>query len=303
MICRECVALLELYFDGELDQPTSDYVRSHLYACPSCAGKYEKLRREQDFYLGYKCEGATGPLFWDGVFVRVAEEKDARAAVSFAALRPRLYAAFGVLNGPRFSPALMATLLFAAVGLTVGVMKLSDSIRKTSDPVIVSHGVASQLLPSTPPSKADEMHEHEGDDEVGVNVGKAGSRTDQISAVSTNLFERRSRLIPSVSIEATRRSNRKPVSGPYPQTAVLIRDAERKYIAAIAFLSRDASRRPSRLDPETELRFKETLAAVDRTITGTRRAVREHPGDPVAVQYMMTAYAKKVEVLREMVGY
>lgn len=303
MICRECVALLELYFDGELDQPASDDVRAHIYACPPCAGKYEKLRREQDFYLGYKCEGTTDPSFWDGVFARVEEKKDARGAVSFPALRLRLYAAFGVLNGPRFSPALMATLLFAAVGLTVGVVKLSDSIRETSDPEIVSHGVASQVPPAISPSKADEMPAPAGNDMMRVNVGKAGGRIDQPPVVSANLFEKRSKGIPSASIEATRRSNRKPVSRPDSQTDVLIRDAERKYIAAIALLSRDASRRLSRLDPETELRFKETLAAIDRTISGTRRAVREHPGDPVAVQYMMTAYAKKVEVLREMVGY
>ena len=42
---------------------------------------------------------------------------------------------------------------------------------------------------------------------------------------------------------------------------------------------------------------------LDRTIADTRKAVRQHPDDPVAVQYMLTAYAKKVDVLREMVDY
>ena len=82
-----------------------------------------------------------------------------------------------------------------------------------------------------------------------------------------------------------------------------MREAEQKYLAAISILSRDVNRRRSRLDPETVARFEQTLAAVDRTIAGTRRAVREHPDDPVAVQYMLTAYAKKIDVLREMASY
>lgn len=68
-------------------------------------------------------------------------------------------------------------------------------------------------------------------------------------------------------------------------------------------LSRDVNRRRSRLDAETVARFEQTLAAVNRTIADTRRAARKHPGDPVATQYMLTAYARKVDVLREMVGY
>ena len=88
-----------------------------------------------------------------------------------------------------------------------------------------------------------------------------------------------------------------------PTPDQLIREAEQKYLAAISILSRDVNRHRSQLDAETALRFERTLAAIDRTITDTRRAVREHPGDPVAAQYMLTAYAKKVDVLREMIGY
>jgi len=46
-----------------------------------------------------------------------------------------------------------------------------------------------------------------------------------------------------------------------------------------------------------------TLAAIDRTIADTREAVGQRPTDPEAVRYMLTAYAKKVEVLQEMASY
>jgi hypothetical protein len=88
-----------------------------------------------------------------------------------------------------------------------------------------------------------------------------------------------------------------------PSSDELVREAEQKYVEAIAMLSRDVKRRRSRLDAETAARFERTLTAVDRTIADTRRAARRHPGDPVAAKYMLTAYARKVDVLREMVDY
>jgi hypothetical protein len=65
-------------------------------------------------------------------------------------------------------------------------------------------------------------------------------------------------------------------------------------------LSEDVNRKRTRLDPQVAARFDETLATIDRSIAETRRTVLKHGNDPVAVQYMLSAYAKKVEVMREM---
>lgn len=83
----------------------------------------------------------------------------------------------------------------------------------------------------------------------------------------------------------------------------LVREAEMKYLAAIAILSRRVAEQEPSLGPEARLRLEETLAAIDRNIAATRQAVRKHPEDPMAVHYMLTAYARKVEVLREMTGH
>jgi hypothetical protein len=102
---------------------------------------------------------------------------------------------------------------------------------------------------------------------------------------------------------AARRHDLKPGAAQRRQAPEeLVREAEQKYLAAIALLSRDANRRRSRLDSETVAQFDQTLAAIDRAIAGARRAARGRPDDPVAVQYMLTAYAKKVDVLRQMVS-
>lgn len=303
MICRECLPLLDLHLDGELGQSTTDLVHSHLSACPSCASTYEKLRREQDFYLGYKCVGAPDPSFWNDVMGRVAEEKEARATGHFAMPRRWLHAAFGMLNAPRFSPTLTTLLVLVAIGLTVGVMKFTSSNEELSDRASVSQSDGALVPPVVvSPSKVGEMNTSAGDDRGDDQVGHIDASPDQLPGGSFNRLGRRNEVVSSANKEVIRRANRKPATRHDSTTDELIRDAEQKYVAAIALLSRDAHRRRSRLDPETEVRFKETLAAIDRTINGTRRAVREHPDDPVAVQYMLTAYAKKVEVLREMIG-
>ena len=79
-----------------------------------------------------------------------------------------------------------------------------------------------------------------------------------------------------------------------------VKDAEAKYQKAIEILKRDVDRKRANFDPQTLARFDETLQAIDRTIAETRHAALSQGNDPVAVQYMLTAYAKKVEVLREM---
>jgi hypothetical protein len=63
------------------------------------------------------------------------------------------------------------------------------------------------------------------------------------------------------------------------------------------------AKRPSQLDPETRAKLDEALVSIDRTISATRKAVRKDPNDPLVVQYMLTAYAKKVDVLKEMTTY
>jgi hypothetical protein len=82
--------------------------------------------------------------------------------------------------------------------------------------------------------------------------------------------------------------------------AQLVRDAEQKYLTAIAMLSRDVNRQRSQLDPMLLARLDASLSEIDRTIKETRRVVRENPGDPIALQYLLAAYSKKVEVLRGM---
>jgi hypothetical protein len=299
MRCEECLMLLEQYFDGELDEQTAGLVTEHKAACVSCASAYRKLRRELELYLRYECGAEATSSFWAEVGVRLRAENMARSSRSLPELRRRLARTFGAFTTLRFSPSATAVMVLFAIALTVGVMRYADSPQGTSDQVVITQNGDRRLVSPSP--EASEV----------IRPGVTGGnqmRNDVVSEPVANTPHdargRRGKIELTAVGENLKRSRQKPeVLRREITPDELVREAEQKYVAAIALLSRDFSRRRSQLDHETVAQFERTLAAVDRTIAGTRRAVREHPDDPVAVQYMLAAYAKKVEVLREMNSY
>jgi hypothetical protein len=305
MRCTECQAKVEDYFDGELDERTTEWMAQHISVCDSCAAVYQRLENEQALYLRYECEASPAPDFWDNVLARAAQETAARPLRPLSLLRDRLSRAFGHFNAPRLSPSLAALLVIVAITVTVGVMRLTGSREEQSSSASIPQN---EDIPAGAPSANGEnitsqVIPPETNDEGG-GKGDSGEASDAPQIAKTPKARKGA---PSLVAGNRGSGARTGINSPAPvrerTTDALVREAEQKYVAAIAMLSRDVNRRRSRLDPETAARFERTLAAVDRTIADTRQAARRHPGDPVAAQYMLTAYAKKVDVLREMVGY
>lgn len=304
MRCEDVQPKVEDYFDGELDEETNDLVAQHVSACASCAGLYKKLEGEQELFLRYECDAQPAPDFWDNVMARAVAENTTRSSRPLSILRGWLSGAFGNFNAPRFSPSLTALIVVVAIGITIGVMRFinsRESATQTADlsqnegvPPRVSSPLPDEAVRPASPPKGDETGEQ-------GSVPGDGSEPPQLVK---NVVGRKGRLVLAASRGNNGRLNPNPsTSTRQPTSDELVREAEQKYVEAIAMLSRDVNRRRSRLDAETTARFEQTLAAVNRTIADTRRAVRRHPGDPLAAKYMLTAYAKKVDVLREMVSY
>jgi hypothetical protein len=300
MRCEECRAKVEDYFDNELDEQTTDLVAQHLAACRLCASAYARLEREQELYLQYECEAQASPAFWDNVMARSAQGNTTQAFQSLNGLRGWLSS----FSTPRFSSSLTALLVIVAIGLTIGVMRYVNSgDRSAASAVNVSQnrGTPVQLPTTTPETDINPVNETEGNKATGEGSKALVKEQPQIAGSNVG---RKEKLLLAASAGNAGRLNRQPqANGRRPTPDELVREAEQKYVAAIAMLSRDVNSRRSRLDPKMAARFDQTLAAVERTINDTRRAVREHPGDPVAAQYMLTAYAKKVDVLREMASF
>src|SRR5262249_1884504 len=273
MKCEEYRILLEDYLDGSLDSRELALVRAHVMSCAACAGLQEELIREQEVYSRYERDVEITPMLWSSIEARI--KRDRAAQVRGTRLRERFAAAFAAR---RLSPAWAAALVVIAIGITVAVMSFLNSRNRE---VIAT---ANRNSPVIAPEKRDESPTPAFPNTPENNPG-ATARNDVPTLAKDNK-----------AVSAPRRQPR----AAEPTPAQLVQEAEQKYLTAIAILSRDVNRRRSELDPTVLARFDASLSEIDRTIRETRRVVRENPEDPIALQYLLAAYSKKVEVLRGM---
>lgn len=287
MRCDECQPLVEEYFDGELDQTTGLQLSQHLETCSVCSTLLNGLAAEHDVYGAYKPDVEMSGDLWPRVRAQLATETVARKEGRIEVLRAQLKSAFAL---PPVSVWAAAALVVVAVGLTVAFMSYFQS--QQDHPQVAVSQESSEAAPATPPElpAATEAPGSETPTET-VDKSGVGSRGKKEAMAA----ERRNQSRPRVSQAPQLNQSKTPNQ--------LVREAEQKYLAAIAMLSRTAEGKRSRLDAVTLARLEQALASIDRTIVNTRKAARQHPDDPVAVQYMLTAYSKKVDVLREIVDH
>ncbi|HWP43078.1 MAG TPA: zf-HC2 domain-containing protein [Blastocatellia bacterium] len=271
MKCDDCIAIIEEYLDGELGKRETEQVRLHLGACSDCAGIYGALEQEQKIYARYQRDIDVGPAMWAAVQARIKEDAPARAA-SRKGLRELLA---GLFATPRLSFAYAVALVLIAVGATVAVMSYMQSGAPNNSGELASRD--KETAPSPPPGKD----------------GGGGEVEKKPESIAPSVETEKAPVVAE-----NRKPRRKVVRPPSPEQ--LVREAEEKYLSAIAILTRDVNRRRSKLDPVVLARFDTALASIDRTIEETRAAARQNPDDPVALQYMLAAYSKKVDLLREM---
>jgi hypothetical protein len=309
MKCQEVSPALEEYFDGELDERQTSAIGAHLGACATCAARYAELAREQEFLLRYERDVEVTPQLWHGVAARIAAENvepQTSHAPLGARLRTWLAATFTV---PRFSPALTAALVLFAIALTVGVMKFTN---KGARQIATTTGASQPAPPAVKPEQNEappapqatitSPTPEQREQVIPVQDKDARPRQDENKKRSAPRVEKPLMQTGEPHIQLANATNdERPQQQPTDAADALVRDAEAKYQKAIAILTRDVNARRSTLDAATLARYDDTLKALDRTIAETKRAAmgRGH-NDPVAVQYMLTAYEKKVEVLREM---
>jgi hypothetical protein len=283
MKCAECQELVQEYFDGELDQRAAAAVSVHLESCSSCSTELERLAFEQRAYQSYDRELDVSPALWVKVRERLAREDNGRTLTLFG----RSQIVFSKLLASRFGAAAAVAAVLFAIVVTVGVMKQLNKQEVPKQLALFSETLSGEKrLPG----------ETEGIKEP-VKSKAAEGRTEGSEIKKNVPIGLRAELARgrSLPVREDALEPKKPVQ--------LVREAEKKYLSAIALLTRDAQLRQSQFDSETLAKIDVALAAIDRTILSTRKAVRRNPNDPLAVQYMLAAYGKKVDVLKEMTSY
>jgi hypothetical protein len=302
MKCEDCLAIIEEYFDAELNEQESAKVTEHLTACEICNEVYQSLDQEQQFYAHYQRDIEVTQALWQGVQAGIRQPAVRQQSAQPEALMGRLRRFFTeTFQAPRFSPALAAMLVAVAVGATVLVMNYVNSRpNPTTISEATNNGNGSNPAQNSNGNQAVEPG-------PGVLAGNGNSAPDvnpkpvpvpqtenepgvKPRIVKTPNYGTKLHEVVAGNVESAQ---------PRVTAEALLRDAEQKYVKAIAILQRDFEKRRSKLDPQLVAKLDASLASIDRTIAETRKAVHQNSDDPIAVQYMLTAYAKKVEVLRD----
>lgn len=306
MKCEDCLDVIEEYFDKELGALSSIDVAAHLVACTTCAQAYEALKQEQMVYASYKREVEVTPALWQGIQARIREEAlqpvvAEEAAVESVGLLQRLRNFVATLHAPRFSPALAAALVIVAVGATVVVMNYLNSRSGNQPTTVATANKSGEPSPGPGNQNADAG----ANSQSGTPVVSGGPEETPKEAMVSPKKENRVMPVKATAekVNPVPPSERQqPLVNSSQIAQKLVRDAEQKYLAAITLLKRDYDKRRTQLDPQFVAKMDAALTTIDNTIAETRKAVQQNPDDPIALQYMLAAYAKKVEVLKGVAG-
>src|SRR5262249_3798618 len=249
------------------------------------------LQREREIYARYSRDVAFTPALWTAVRNRVEEDLKSSRAAFWGRVR---HWPNKLTVRPSLAPVLATSLVVAVIVSTVLITK--SIVQRQNE---TRHGAGSQEAKSST-SEAPQAPSPS----FGITTGKETAELKSQPAQSVGASIRKSQgEVETNSSPAKKNTLVAHRAKRTPTVQELVAQAEQKYLAAIAILSRDLKKPDTKLDPVLRARFETTLAAIDRTIADTREAVGQRPTDPEAVRYMLTAYAKKVEVLQEMASY
>ncbi len=288
MNCEKCFLVLDEYVENELNENAASRVAAHLAACAVCAGYYEDLKLEQKIYSQYLLGVEANPALWAGVQAAIEQTPPGKQSL-FGSFYKQLQAVFAI---PRFKPhfAVVPFALLISIAVVTGIISYNFTENVSKNDVVSQPDGSFEMPP--PPVKPDiqinpetlESGKNDGGKEKNkITVARAENRGKNNAERNKN-FTRKTRLV-SAGVAATTRKS---------AVDKVVENAERQYINAIATLSSDIEKQQKQLPPKTIALLEQS----DMVINQTRRAVQRQPRDPIAIQYMTTAYSKKVELLR-----
>ena len=291
MKCEACLGMMDDLIERELDDNLAREVTAHIAMCGPCSQRHANLRYEQELYGKYLLDVEPTPALWANLRLEMEQEKIIRASQPQLRLQRWLAIALGSF---RVTPQLATALVLITIGLAIGVM-VWRTTGDTSKHQAHNPGVGLQ-----PASELNRDATHR-DPDTTDRQRAANDNERKTLPSSTESGEQGSRIKVSAAGRAGRRRfGRSPVVPAIDEGALR---AEQQYLSAIEILSRDIKRRRGVISPALLSQLETALAEVDRNIAATRRAALEQPRDPVAVQYLASAYENKVDLLREVTGW
>jgi hypothetical protein len=291
MNCERCRTGLEDFVDGELSEAQAAAIRTHLLDCAECRAARETLERENEIFAQYYEQTALepGPEMWAAIRSRLADERPlaqtSQPARWLTWLNP----------GRLFAPAALRQAAFAAllVILSVAATTLYFTLNKERQPddnradvkTATPHPAPSTEGPKTNSSPTPAPQKTESDKSELAN-GSKPSGAKQLRAAQVKYTEKPRLQSPGAASEDDLIERQ-------------VARAVREYQNAVVLLERKIERRRDALNPTLVAQYEKSIELIDRSIADSRRVMQQRPNDPAAGQFLLAAYAKKVELMQE----
>jgi len=281
MNCERCQIELEDFLYGELRPARSAEIRAHLAACAACSAARAELERENEVFAQFYERTAIEPAaeMWQAIRARIGEERVGQSWTEHQTgwLERLRTGTFGWLLAPAMLRQVAFAILLIALSVAVTTIYLKRSERGEKN--LAGGGAKITPTPEPQPSLAPTPAPSPSNELAG---GSAKTRpTPKANQPAVD------RIIPKPQLTDQELMNRQ------------IARAEREYQKAVRMLDQAISKRRGTLDPALVKEFETSLALIDSSIAASRRALRERPDDPTAGQFLLAAYAKKVELMQD----
>ncbi|NDD63352.1 MAG: hypothetical protein EBZ36_05155 [Acidobacteria bacterium] len=259
MTCEQIQRDLEDLFDGELTARRAGEVRAHLAACPDCQEAWIRLAAEESAFAGFRERAAIEPS--SAMWATIRERIRREPAPDCpAAPRLRWWGRFGDAGWRMALRQVAFAVLLMTLSITGALYLLKrDATRE-----------AARGLPTPPPTV------------LNADRTPAPGVTPTPTAPAVRVPSGRGRRL---SDEALIQQQ--------------IARAEREYQGAVRLLERAIARRRDSLDPTVTRQYESSLALIDSSIRQSRAALRANPNDLTAGHFMLAAYARKIELMRD----
>ena len=265
-----CQIELEDFLDGELDAAQRAAIESHLSGCQYCQSEMSAIEREREVFKSFYQQNSLEPSdeMWTAIHARIKEEE-----IPAASLSAKLKNFFA----PALTPIILRQMTFATllVLVSVGLTALYFSSKNKEQKTIVAATPAPEASKTQPTPV--------------LAKGEKPARPIELVKVKTPA---KSALKPVLKV-ADRKVNEDEL------LALQIAKAGREYQSAIKLLNRAIAKRQHEYDEPTRLQYQASLDLIDKSIVSSRQALKQHPNDSSAAQFLLAAYSKKVELMQE----
>jgi anti-sigma factor RsiW len=285
--------ILQSYFDEELSPERREAVEAHIAACATCAAAARQAESEIQM-LALALEPETTVMvpterLRERINAAIADRNLAPAAATNrrARWKERLAALVAPLAGPRAAIGFAGLATVVIMTALFGLNQWRDhqsSVINVAKNSSVNNSASQSDLASSSPTPVVAVRSSSATPAPNPATTSPNDHSIQQAAMSVKAARPGSALrLPTVKSEALAKDSYLP--------------GEQSYLKAIATLEKAIPDNPTALPPSMLIEYKRNLEVVDQAITATRSAAQRNPKDPDAVEFLLTAYQSKVDLL------